>query len=282
MARADLNKYYTLFIESLKERFDWGKGVAELLLSSSFCSTFLLTVKHLETIQSLGESAEVATGAANVTLEDIPHVGPPGSSQPSLHKRPATATECENTAVRSTRLGPSHYSYGIQYTSRDDLWEHIESNHPGNNWKCSDQECDKVYSDRDSLWKHYRIKHMDIYDFICDLCDEFGHEEEETIKYHIEIKHDIPSDIRCVPCNKHFPQKNKLEQHLKTCGHKLKHLDALKETLRRFIDPKHSSFFIWELNIPEEVKRNIAECVSSVVKYSWASWLWYVIREVFF
>ena len=230
MTREELNKYYTFIMESEGKTLDLGKEVAGLLLSSPFSSAFICIVKHLETAQSLGGGgAEVATGAVSVTHKDVPHVSPPCPTKPSsLHKRSTTATttECESTAAKVARAGSFQCSCRI-------FQQHIESCHPGHNWTCSDKECDKVYSDKASLRKNYIIKHMDIYYFMCDLYDEFEHEQEALLKYHKEIMYDIPSDIRCVPCYKPFhgkkPNWNNISQYVVTSW---SHFNTLKNTGR--------------------------------------------------
>ena len=52
---------------------------------------------------------------------------------------------------------------------------------------------------------------------------DFGHEEQTTIKQHMDKKHQIAGfALKCEGCERLFGQKNKFERHKLTCGNKVK------------------------------------------------------------
>jgi uncharacterized C2H2 Zn-finger protein len=55
----------------------------------------------------------------------------------------------------------------------------------------------------------------------CSICD-YSNDEEGTVKYHMQKKHKMETDIACPKCKQVFAQQKNLTEHLKICGNKMK------------------------------------------------------------
>ena len=175
-------------------------------------SAVVFIISHLQATHRLGSKADMATGTATITSEDIP-TQPKSVTVASFSQKRTSSTATVSTTedelpVKSTKLAACWCYCGVQCTSKQDLEDHISQAHPPHDWTCSDKDCDKVLKDKNSLWRHFRHRHLKIFNFNCELCDH-GEDEEATIKYHKDQTHGIPADIRCenLRCNKPFPQK---------------------------------------------------------------------------
>ena len=70
--------------------------------------------------------------------------------------------------------------------------------------------------------KHYRTTHKNIFHYQCKLCS-YGHEEETSIKKHMEKVHKISGlALKCEVCGRLFGQKNKFEAHRLICGNEVR------------------------------------------------------------
>ena len=215
-ARAVVNKFVAPFMECLQETLDLSNNIYEMLPTSGVSSAFGLIISHLQAAHRLGSKADLATGTATITSEDIPTQPKSVTVASFSQKRTFTATVStteDDPLLKSTKLAPCQCYCGVQCTSKQDLEDHISQAHPTHDWMCSDKDCDKVLKDKNSLWRHFRHKHLKIFNFHCELCNH-GEDEEATIKYHKDHTHGIPTDIRCENpgCNKPFPQKKQVEE----------------------------------------------------------------------
>ena len=108
-----------------------------------------------------------------------------------------------------TSLGEFECHCGQEFTDGTELSQHINSTHTGGVWACSYLGCTTttVYKTASSVRKHYRTTHKKIFHYQCMLCD-FGHEEQTTIKKHMENKHQISGlALKCEGCGRLFGQK---------------------------------------------------------------------------
>ena len=71
-ARAVVNKFVAPFMESLQETLDLSNNIYEMLPTSGVSSAFGLIISHLQAAHRLGSKADLATGTATITSEDIP------------------------------------------------------------------------------------------------------------------------------------------------------------------------------------------------------------------
>ena len=124
----------------------------------------------------------------------------------------------------NTSLGQYECHCGLEFTDSNQLTQHINSTYSGGVWACSFLGCTSptVYKSASSVREHYRTIHKNIFHYQCKLC-QYGHEEETTIKQHLERKHKIAGmALKCTNCGRLFGQKNKFESHILICGNEVR------------------------------------------------------------
>ena len=117
-----------------------------------------------------------------------------------------------------TSLGEYECHCIMEFTESDELTQHIKSTHTvggGGSWACSYQGCTSktIYKSASSVRKHYRTEHKKIFHYQCILCS-YGHEEQTTIRKHMENKHQIKGVALKCPnpkCGRLFGQKTNLK-----------------------------------------------------------------------
>ena len=111
-----------------------------------------------------------------------------------------------------TSLGQYECHCGLEFTDSNQLTQHINSTHSG---VCGHALSLGVlhkllYKSVSSVRKHYRTIHKNIFHYQCKLC-QYGHEEETTIKQHLEIKHKISGmALKCTNCGRLFGKKKQI------------------------------------------------------------------------
>ena len=210
-------------------------------------TAFGLIHKHLQAVISIASSANLATGKASIPeLPQFPAAAPSAPRRSRKRSAAATATATQanegdegqtgetgtqegepptKQPLVSSRMESNQCCCGLKFDTRQDLETHLDASHPKGCWPCSLEGCGKSYSTGSKVWKHYRQTHLGIYHHYCvDKDCNYGNDEITTVKYHQEIAHGIRTDVRCPNpnCDRPFSQKNKLENHKKICGHKMK------------------------------------------------------------
>ena len=120
-------------------------------------------------------------------------------------------------------MGKFECHCGMDLTDGTELTQCINTTHTwggGGGWACSFLGCTSstVYKTSSSVRKHFRITHKNLFHYQCKLC-LFGHEEETSMKKHIEKQYKISGlALKCGRCGRPFGQKNKFESHILICG----------------------------------------------------------------
>ena len=121
-------------MESLQETLDLSKNIYEMLLTSGVSSAFGLVISHLQAAHRLGIKADLATDTATITSKDVLTQPEPVTVASSSRKRPSSTDDVSSTEdeslVKSAILGPGQCYCGIQFTSKEDLEDHISQAHP--------------------------------------------------------------------------------------------------------------------------------------------------------
>ena len=232
-SRADFSGVVLPFLESLHETINLAKQAYKLLPNSSQ-HQFGLILEHLKAANNVAKSTTLVNGAAKpaaaaptssaAAVPPVPLLLPPFA----VRKKP---TRKRSDTAAPTRMSPNQCPCGLTFSSEDELISHINTSHDEYEWKCSEPDCGKIFRNKSAVWKHYRQYHLGYFHHYCGHGDCTYGNDEETVKYHRENQHGIPSDVRCPKCNKTFPQKNKLRCHMSLCGHNLKLFECkYKET----------------------------------------------------
>ena len=138
---------------------------------------------------------------------------------------------------------------GLQFADQEALIIHVNADHSGGVWKCSEPGCPKLYSKASSVRTHFKVRHSQQFRHYCEHCS-YGHDEIAALKKHKHVRYGILSDIICDNCGKVFSQKNKLQRHVELCGVKGKPFKCTekgctagfrsKNTLQNHLKTKHS------------------------------------------
>ena len=132
-------------------------------------------------------------------------------------------TKSQDKVAKPTFLAEFQCPCGLDFTSKEEVDDHIVKAHVGNLWQCSYTDCKKVYSGkgaRSQLWRHVRTCHLKAYTYQCPdpQCNFKGSETKDGYYFHREKVHGEKTQVRCQKCDKPFPEKIKLKHHELNCG----------------------------------------------------------------
>ena len=112
----------------------------------------------------------------------------------------------------NTSLGQYECHCGLESTDSNQLTQHINSTHSGDVWACSflGVYFTNCTNQQVLLGNTTGLCHKNIFHYQCKLC-QYGHEEETTIKQHLERKHKISGmALKCTNCGRLFGQNKQI------------------------------------------------------------------------